>query len=159
MPQQRLTAYTVGRFLLSILATSATAAPRERPYSMAVCVQPMEAVHTGQRPRRAYARRATGVSMAILATFLRPWHCYTAPVFTPVFGALQRLIRAYPARPVSAYIAGRYAKTRPIAPKHCNRKTAAPQPVCAIARSREPENPIVRAKVVKSTAPGRIFLP
>lgn len=30
MPLQRLTAYPVGRFLLSILATSATAAPRER---------------------------------------------------------------------------------------------------------------------------------
>lgn len=132
---------------------------RERLYPRAVCVRSMEAVHTGQRPRPAYPRRATGVCRAILAPFLRPWHCYTARVFTPVIWALQRRIRAYLTPTVSAYIAARYPKTPAIAPKLWARKTDVPQQVCAIARSREPESHIVRAKVVKVPAPGRIFLP
>ena len=156
---ERLTAYTVGRFSFPIPATIATPRHVSAYTSAAVCVQPMEPPAPEQRSTPGTTRHAIGVCRAILAPFYRPWHCYHTHVFTPVFGALQRPTRAYPPRPVSAYIAARYAKTPAIAPKLRTLKAGDRQPVCAMARSREPENPIVRAKVVKASAPDQFFLP
>nr|DAU98736.1 MAG TPA: hypothetical protein [Caudoviricetes sp.] len=56
-------------------------------YPRVVCVQDMEAVHTGQYPLQAYPHTVLARLTAFYAPFLRPWHCYTANVFTTVFGA------------------------------------------------------------------------
>lgn len=80
VPLQRPTAYTVGRFLLPIACNQCANTP-------GVCVQPMERPTPGRRSTPGTPGSAIGVCRAILAPFLRLWHCYPACVFSAVFGA------------------------------------------------------------------------